>query len=680
MNRLGDLYRLLRPHAAPHIVALVAVVFLGLGSAMLQKGAYVLLLPTWKILFPVEESSAISSELELLIPTGEAGSTGVEPEGASGADAGSDVDSGDGDGDGDDESAEDDDGIVAALEARFTAWKDAAQRAIIGDSELLAREDSEPQRRRALWTVGIIVAIMALVAAITQYGMGVLAGYVSLRMVVSLRMQLARHLMGLSMRYHTGRQFGDLLSRISSDVGRTTQVVQLVLKDLVQEPLMFFVSIGFAMLIAPLPTLFVLLGLPLFIAPIAILMRKIRKSSHRSATQLGSTFQVLTQMFQGVRTVKAYRAEERELQRFQDTNEDFVHVTMKMVRATTLSRAWTIFFTNFGIAALVVVFGLLVVSRYITQDGGEMLTFFLMISQASSHLKRTTRTIAQVAESQGPAQRLLELLAEEPEVVERDDPVQIESLGDGVCFEGVGFEYPEDEAEDASSTDVRRFSLSKIDLEVRPGETLALVGASGSGKSTLLDLVARFVDPTSGRVTVGGHDLRDISFDSWTAHYALVTQSPFLFHTTIAENIRYGRPDATQSEVEAAARAAHIHEFIQALPEGYETDVRDAGTRLSGGQRQRITIARAILRDPELLLLDEATSALDTESEKAVQAALEEVMVGRTTIVIAHRLSTIRNADRICVLEEGRIVEIGSHDELLERGGVYARLHAVQAV
>jgi len=649
MNRLGDLYRLLRPHAAPHIVALVAVVFLGLGSAMLQKGAYLLLDPTWTILFPGEDVPSIVVDMADAVPA-----------------------------DGEEAEVSDDGGILVAFKEKLNEWKDAGQHAIIGDPELLAADPD--LRKDALWRVGGIVAVMALLAGLFQYGMGVLAGFVSLRMVVSLRMQLARHLMGLSMRYHSGRQFGDLLSRISSDVGRTTQVVQLVLKDLVQEPLMFVVSIGFAMFIAPLPTLFVLLGLPLFIAPIAILMRKIRKSSHRSATQLGSTFQVLTQMFQGVRTVKAYRAEERELQRFQDTNEDFVHVTMKMVRASTLSRAWTIFFTNFGIAALVVVFGMLVVGGYVSQNGGEMLTFFLMISQASSHLKRTTRTIAQVAESQGPAQRLLELLAEEPDVVEREEPVQIDSLGAGVCFEGVGFEYPEDEGEDAGSTDVRRFSLSKIDLEVRPGETLALVGASGSGKSTLLDLVARFVDPTSGRVTVGGHDLRDISFDSWTSHYALVTQSPFLFHTTIAENIRYGRPDATQSEVEAAARAAHIHEFIQALPEGYETDVRDAGTRLSGGQRQRITIARAILRDPELLLLDEATSALDTESEKAVQAALEEVMVGRTTIVIAHRLSTIRNADRICVLEEGRIVEIGSHDELLERGGVYARLHAVQAV
>lgn len=635
MKRLGDLYHLLRPHAAPHVPALLMVVVFGLGSAFLQKGPYVLLMPAWKALFP-ENIERVSDD------------DGEEP---------------------------------GAITRWLQETRASIEEGILGDPEVLAGDQDDPrvkaQRRTALIRVGVIVGVMALLAGITQYLMGVISGRVSLAMIVSLRMALARHLMGLSMRYHAGRQFGDLLSRISSDVQRTTQSVQLVLKDLVQEPLQFVVSILVALFISWKATVLVLVGLPLFVVPIGILLKKVRRSSHKSATELGSTFQVLTQMFQGVRTVKAYRAEERELDRFKRTNDEYVGQTMKMVRASTLSRAWTIFFTNFGIAVVVVVVGFLIVAA--GREGADpsaMLTFFMMISQASSHLKRTTRVVAQISEAQGAAVRLNDLMDERPDVVEAPDARAISSLGDGIRFEGVTFEYPQEEGDAA---DAKPFALREIDLEVRPGETLALVGLSGSGKSTMLDLVARFVDPTAGRIMVGDTDLRELSFDSWTSHYALVTQSPFLFHASIGENIRYGRPGATDAEVEAAACAANIHDFIAELPEGYGTNVKDAGTRLSGGQRQRITIARALLRDPELLLLDEATSALDAESEAVVQAALDCMMRGRTTIVIAHRLSTIRGADRICVMDAGRIAEVGSHDELVASGGIYARLHGRQS-
>ncbi len=271
-------------------------------------------------------------------------------------------------------------------------------------------------------------------------------------------------------------------------------------------------------------------------------------------------------------------------------------------------------------------------------------------------------------ESVGAADRIQALLDEKPDVVERPQARAIGSLGSGVRFEGVSFAYPGGDGN----------AVVGLDLHVRPGETLALVGPSGAGKSTIVDLVARFIDPNQGRITADGLDLRDLTLDSWTAQYAMVGQTPFLFHTSIGENIKYGRPGATQAEVEGAARAAGIHEFITGLPQGYETNVADAGSRLSGGQRQRITIARAFLKGAPLLLLDEATSALDTESEKVVQEALERLMSHRTVIVIAHRLSTVRNADRIAVLDKGGLAEIGTHEELIARNGLYARLYAMQ--
>jgi subfamily B ATP-binding cassette protein MsbA len=271
-------------------------------------------------------------------------------------------------------------------------------------------------------------------------------------------------------------------------------------------------------------------------------------------------------------------------------------------------------------------------------------------------------------ESVGASERIQALLDETPDLVERSGARAAPPLGSGLRFEGVSFTYPGGDGP----------AVEGLDLEIRTGETLALVGPSGSGKSTIVDLVARFIDPVKGRVTIDGVDLRDLTLDSWTSQYAMVGQTPFLFHASIEENIRYGKPDATSEEVEDAARAAGIHDFIAGLPSGYQTNVADAGSRLSGGQRQRITIARAFLKSAPLLLLDEATSALDTESEKIVQEALERLMSHRTVIVIAHRLSTVRNADRIAVLERGQLAEIGSHRELLARGGVYARLHRVQ--
>jgi ABC-type multidrug transport system fused ATPase/permease subunit len=321
-----------------------------------------------------------------------------------------------------------------------------------------------------------------------------------------------------------------------------------------------------------------------------------------------------------------------------------------------------------GTALLLLPVGWYAIRGDLGASGSGLLVFFIAISRAFRNVKRLTQCLAELQESVGASVRLKELLDEQPDVVEAQNPVRIDRLNEAIRFEDVSFTYRDDEGP----------VLRGINLELRRGETVALVGPSGSGKSTLVDLLCRFIDPTRGRITVAGHDLRQLALDDWCRLLAHVDQTPFLFHTSIAENVRYGKPDATDAEVQAACRAASIADFVASLPQGYETDVADAGSRLSGGQRQRIVIARAILRNAPLLILDEATSALDSESEAYVQQALERLMSDRTVLVIAHRLSTIRGADRIAVLEGGRLVELGRHDELIGKKGAYARLRALQ--
>ncbi|HED66405.1 MAG TPA: ABC transporter ATP-binding protein [Planctomycetes bacterium] len=609
-NRLGNTWRLLSCHVRPQIPGFALVVLLGTITASTQALSLGLFAGVWKVIF-VEQKTAGAGEVEQSFLT----------------------------------SSLDRLEAFSRASGPFEDWK----------------------LSMLVW-LSLIALVLALAAGISQWGYTLISRRIAYRMIVDLRIRVARHLMGLSMHYHGRRHFGDLLSRISSDVTQTLAAVNLAMRSLILEPIKALTVMILMLATAPLVTVGVLITLPIALWPVARLMRSVKKGSRKSLTSLGTSVQALSQMFQGIRTVKAFGGEERELARYRELNESYLKVSMRMVKAIALSHSWTAFYSIAGIGVLVLAIGTIELMWHPFQEGGVMAAWFLMVARLNNHVKNTTKAYTKFGEAAGGAERILEILNEKVDVVEADDPVHVDRLDREIRLEGVRFTYPDGETP----------ALDGIDLTIEKGQTLALVGPSGSGKSTLLDLVARFLDPTEGRVLVDGVDLREIAVADWTSLYAMVSQAPFLFHSTVAENIAYGKEGATQEEIEAAARAADIHEFIEGLPEGYRTNVADMGSRLSGGQRQRITIARALLKKAPLLLLDEATSALDSESEREVQDALDRLMQDRTVIVIAHRLATVRRADRICVLEHGRLVESGRHEELIEKGGVYARLHALQ--
>lgn len=513
----------------------------------------------------------------------------------------------------------------------------------------------------------VFLGILAVLGALTLYFFRVLANLATVRVVVEMRREVCEHLMHLSLRFFAKQRSGDLISTVSNDTATIQRSFTVFLENAYIEPLMILGNAVIAGLVIPWLFWFVL-GMAIVLAiPMMSFGRKVQKGSRRSLSALGKATDTMSQMFQGFRTVKAFQLEERELEEFDRDNQRFLDRTMRMVKAKSLSQALLYFFYMLGFAAILVG-----IKHFVGEDIKEIGAPSLMMALAAisttyTHVKRTARTYNMLKESQGAMDRISVHFGAKSEIVDRPGAAVLSGPRGEVVFDGVAFAYEDDRV------------LEGISLEVEPGQKIAFVGPSGSGKSTLLNLLTRFYDPTDGRIRIDGHDLRDLQVASYLRHVATVDQSPFLFNSTIRENILLGRPGATEADMLTAARAALVDEFVDELEDGYDTLVHERGSRLSGGQLQRITIARAILRDPVFLLLDEATSALDSDAERRVQRALDNLMEGRTSFIVAHRLSTIRNVDRICVLERGRIVESGSHDELVQReGGAYRRLLQMQ--
>jgi subfamily B ATP-binding cassette protein MsbA len=513
-----------------------------------------------------------------------------------------------------------------------------------------------------------LVATLAITLSILLFATGYLrdtmTNWLTNRVVADLRNDVAEHLAYLPLRYHYGRKSGDLVSRITNDVAVSESATNFYFDDAIVHPIMISWALAGAFYTNPTLAGAALILFPFYALVLARLGRKMRRARKKSLEHLGDMTGTMIQTFGGIKTVKAFNSEAAQVTEFREHNENFFRKLMTSLRRKALGENISQLFM--GLAVVVLLVGGYKMLKSGAMSAGDMAFFGLAIAMINSSVRELSKSYNRLVEASTGCERIFELL-DQPRETEHEDGEELSKV-DRVEYRGVTFAYDGEPV------------LRDINFLVRPGQVIAVVGRSGAGKTTLLDLLCRFYDPQSGDIAVNGTVLRKVKRSSLLGHVAVVTQETFLFNTTVGENIRYGRRSASQAEVEAASKAAYIHEFIQTLEKGYATPVGERGAKLSGGQRQRIAIARAILRDPSILILDEATSALDAESEQAVQAALQNLIRSehRITFVIAHRLSTIKNADRILVLDQGRLAEEGNHDELLAKEGVYAALYKTQ--
>ncbi|MCB1303150.1 MAG: ABC transporter ATP-binding protein [Leptospiraceae bacterium] len=487
-------------------------------------------------------------------------------------------------------------------------------------------------------------------------------GYKAVR---DLRSDLYEAAQNLPLNYFYREKTGLLMSRMINDVEIVAAVISSNMRDSITN---FFYLITHLFLLAYLNLELLIVSavtLPLILAPVALFTRKISRSTRKSQELLADLNANLQEDIQGVRVIRSFVMEDQQAERFERVNQRL---------------SWRSFKEQFYLkmgpnlvelsSALMMLAIIALGAAYL--DGtnftiGEFITFLMALMFIIRPIIQLASMVGKVAQASAAADRIFSIADRRPDITDPESPVTVPEVQKGITFENIQFTYPESDAQ----------VIKGIDLDIPAGTTVALVGESGGGKSTLMDLLARFFDPDQGRILVDGVDIRNFALSDYRSHIGIVQQDTFLFHGSIRENIAYGSPEHDQSEVEKAARLAHAHDFITEMPEGYDTMVGERGVTLSGGQRQRISIARALLHDPEIMILDEATSALDTESERLVQDALERLFKNRTTFVIAHRLSTIEKADIIVVISHGTIEDMGRHEDLMERSGLYARLQQI---
>jgi subfamily B ATP-binding cassette protein MsbA len=521
--------------------------------------------------------------------------------------------------------------------------------------------------RRALDGAMLLLIALMLVQAGFNFLRTYSLGRVGEAVVADLRKAVFGHLIGLDVPFFTGRKTGELVSRLTADVATVQAAVSQALAQLVNQGITLLGGLVLLFVLQPRLTLVMLAVVPPVVVAGAVFGRGLRRASAEFQDRLAAASADAEEAIGGVRVVKAFGAEETERRRYAAGVDAAFRAGLRRVRLRALFIPAVLLCAFAGLGTVLWYGGRLALAGQLSS--GDLVAFLLLTMFVAGSLGTFTGLWSQLQEASGASQRVFELLDARPELPVDPDPVRLPSARGSVALEDVSFTYPGRPSP----------ALAGVSLAAEPGSVVAVVGPSGAGKSTLLSLLLRFADPTSGRVTLDGVDLRRLDPADLRRHVGYVPQETVLFSGSVAENLRLAKPDASDDELRAAAEAADAHAFIAELPQGYDTPVGERGVRLSGGQRQRIAIARALLKDPRVLLLDEATSSLDGESEAAVQRALARLMAGRTTVVVAHRLATVVNADRIYVLHAGRVVDAGTHAELLARGGLYRALFASQA-
>jgi subfamily B ATP-binding cassette protein MsbA len=514
------------------------------------------------------------------------------------------------------------------------------------------------------WFLMPAIVVVFTLKGLADFGQAFLMGDVAQRIMRDLRNRLFVHLESLPIRYYTHKRTGELMSRLTNDValiqGAVSDAVAAVLRD--STAAVALVALAFAMDVKM--ALCACVIFPLAVFPIIRLGRRLRRASRKRLISTATLSTLIHEMIRGIRIVKGFAMERWEAGKFEGENQRLYRTNLKAIRLKAMVTPLNEFLAALGVAFTFWYGQSRIAAK--TLQPHELITFLVALGSLYPYLKKLAAVNNVVQEGIAGGTRIFEILDERPDPPDAPDAVPLEAVREGVAFENVYFKYDDE------------MVLKGITFRIGVGEIVALVGVSGSGKTTIANLIPRFYSPTSGCVTIDGRDVGKYTIASLRRQIAIVTQQTLLFNDSVANNIAYGEIRRSKEEIEAAARAAHAHDFIQRIPEGYDTLVGEGGVRMSGGEAQRLSVARAILKDAPILVLDEATSALDAESDAAVQRALDNLLANRTTLVIAHRLSTIQHADRILVVHDGQIVEEGSHEELLEKGGEYRRLYETQ--